>query len=705
MFDRNSADENVALVPERPANPQDIIRALEIVPNCHYFDPVPPLYDEYIKSTDVVPQNQRIQLSATASATISGSGSWSPWTICSPRTVHQIRSQPCDYGRLINRRKCYYGSSYPAYRPAVIIQYNVPYPPMPYIHPECHTEEYDQILTRHVDQMRRICCVRSDTKMREIVKKPTTTYVPTCRQVCKWPDEEIVTIKHGTSAGHSSVSDVVGVPKSEWEQWSEWSVCSATCDHGTEMRHRKCSADQCPGDSYQVRPCDSLLPCKTWADWSQWSECRDLDGLFNGMFFKHLAEQAKEFAHVTASWVKIVVLAAISRVQVEHCETHPCGGWGPWGDWSMCSATCGRAEKTRRRYCTGIAGCSGPDQETRDCELKPCSEWGQWQPWSSCSVSCGMGVKERRRMCIGGLDCEGPEIDEAKCDGPACPEWMPWSPWSPCSATCGYGYSTRKRDCMADSIGCEGESVEIQVCNVEECATWSPWQEWGYCVKSSREEIRRRVCMGPTTGGCGPEDSYDVRSCQVPTEDMWEAWGYWSVCPPCGYGTQRRTRKCLSSWCRGSSVEEQVCDIPPCSTWGDWSPWGVCSATCGNGKKVRTRNCINGYECVGDAEEYQHCTGSYPCAEWNSWEEWSSCDSKCGVGQRTRTRQCIGSGYPTDQCQGPSHETSECLDRPCCEWTRWAEWTGCDRACGGGKTTRLRQCQRPGDCKCFQYVF
>lgn len=38
--------------------------------------------------------------------------------------------------------------------------------------------------------------------------------MPTCRQVCKWPDEEIVTIKHGTSAGHSSVSDVVGVPKS-----------------------------------------------------------------------------------------------------------------------------------------------------------------------------------------------------------------------------------------------------------------------------------------------------------------------------------------------------------------------------------------------------------------------------------------------------------------------------------------------------------
>lgn len=690
-FDRNSVDENVALVPERPANPQDVIRALEIVPNCHLFDPVPPLRDEYVKSTDTLSQSKRVEtVSAMSSSTTSvvGSGAWSAWTTCTPRTPHQIRSQPCDYGRLINRRRCTFGSLYPAYRTAVVVHANIPYPPMPYIHPECHTEEYDRILTRHMDQMRQICCVRKEAETREIVQKPTTTVIPNCRQICIPEEKENIYISRGMTAGHGTVTDVGVMPKSEWGEWSIWSVCSATCDHGTEIRYRKCSGDRCLGESYQVKACDNLPPCKTWSEWTPWSECRATCGLGERTRSRY-CYLGKNRCHG-------------NDFEVEQCQhAQQCGTWGPWEDWTACTAPCGRSEKTRRRYCLGVGGCIGPDRESKDCELKPCAEWAPWQEWSYCSVSCGMGVQERRRICLG-VECEGPAVDEQKCDEQPCSEWMPWSQWSTCSASCGYGYISRTRMCVPPGR-CEGESVEIEVCHVMDCGMWSPWQEWGYCEPGLNEEYRRRVCMGPPDS-CGPEKTYEVRSCTVLPEDMWEEWSYWSVCPTCGFASQERTRKCMGPWCRGHFHDERLCDIQPCSTWGGWTTWGSCSATCGNGKRVRTRVCLNGFDCVGDSEEYQHCTGPYPCAEWQHWGEWTSCDSQCGLGKRTRMRQCVSSGYPVDQCFGPSVESTECIDRPCCEWSKWAEWTECDRACGGGKETRVRQCQRPGDafaaCEC-----
>lgn len=46
-------------MPEKPKNSKDVIRALEIVSNCHEFDPFPPLPDLFVVSSDTVGRDKR----------------------------------------------------------------------------------------------------------------------------------------------------------------------------------------------------------------------------------------------------------------------------------------------------------------------------------------------------------------------------------------------------------------------------------------------------------------------------------------------------------------------------------------------------------------------------------------------------------------------------------------------------------------------
>lgn len=687
-FDRNSADENVALIPEEPANENDEIRAFEITPYCYYFNPVPPLSLNYIDSTDHVSQTKRTSRS-WASNTVFSQGAWSKWTQCSPKNPQQIRLRKCEYGRLINRRPCIYGSMYPAFRASVIIHANIPYPPLPYMHPECYSEEYDAILTRHVDEMREICCIRNDgNKTREIVQRPDT-FVPNCRQICTQP---VYNMSLDTQINESEKTDTTinDVPEG-WGEWSPWSVCSATCDHGTEQRSRECKGGQCIGDSYQVRSCEELPPCKTWSEWTPYTDCPVTCGT---------GERTRSrFCYLGKN------RCSGNDFEVSSCNLQPCAEWGQWNEWTAC-APCGISEVSRIRTCFGVGSCLGPQIEHKHCILPACSEWSVWSEWSFCSASCGIGVKQRRRLCENGDKCEGVDVDEERCNIMSCAEWEPWSPWSSCSVSCGYGYELRNRACSGYADECEGESQEIQSCSMGDCpGFWSEWQEWSECSKELSEQTRRRVCLGPEMS-CEPGRAKDVRTCNPKLNNIWGEWSPWSECPPCLVASETtfRTRVCKTPWCVGFTREERVCEVPPCSTWGTWSEWSECTETCGNGKRYRSRLCLHGNECVGPSEETDQCENNPPCVGWEPWSEWSQCNSQCGVGQKTRERVCNNGGYIQESCTGPASHTVQCLDRPCCEWTNWDKWMPCDRSCGDGKQYRVRQCHRPGDittdCQC-----
>uniref|UniRef100_A0A0N5A8Y8 Apple domain-containing protein n=1 Tax=Syphacia muris TaxID=451379 RepID=A0A0N5A8Y8_9BILA len=142
LFDRNSVNENVALVPEKPKNANDVIRALEIVSNCHEFDPFPPLPDPFVVSSDTVGRDKRgTLLSIGYHKPIQATGPWSRWSPCN-HANSQIRSQTCDYGRKIEKRQCapkYPQQSSPIYAPAESAPPSTPYPPYGYNHPSAYS--------------------------------------------------------------------------------------------------------------------------------------------------------------------------------------------------------------------------------------------------------------------------------------------------------------------------------------------------------------------------------------------------------------------------------------------------------------------------------------------------------------------------------------------------------------------------------------
>jgi hypothetical protein len=46
----------------------------------------------------------------------------------------------------------------------------------------------------------------------------------------------------------------------EWSVWSDWSMCSRTCDRGTKYRQRRCQQPRhggatCRGDNKQIMDC------------------------------------------------------------------------------------------------------------------------------------------------------------------------------------------------------------------------------------------------------------------------------------------------------------------------------------------------------------------------------------------------------------------------------------------------------------------
>uniref|UniRef100_A0A672G8H9 Adhesion G protein-coupled receptor B1a n=1 Tax=Salarias fasciatus TaxID=181472 RepID=A0A672G8H9_SALFA len=220
------------------------------------------------------------------------------------------------------------------------------------------------------------------------------------------------------------------VDSASGEEWSAWSMCSATCGEGWQSRTRFCVSSsystQCSGPLREQRPCNN---------------------------------------------------SAI-------CPVH--GAWDEWSPWSLCSSTCGQGLRSRARTCTppqfGGKPCDGPDEQTKFCNIAVCpvdGVWNEWSSWSSCSSSCSNGTMQRTRECngpsYGGSECRGEWLETVDCFLGECPvdgKWQPWSLWTGCSKTCGGGSQHRNRICYGPFFGgepCPGEREEVRRCSEKRC--------------------------------------------------------------------------------------------------------------------------------------------------------------------------------------------------------------------------------------------
>ncbi|XP_069128273.1 SCO-spondin-like isoform X2 [Argopecten irradians] len=525
-----------------------------------------------------------------------------------------------------------------------------------------------------------------------------------------------------------------------WLTWSDWSICSVTCENGTQFRTRVCNeplynGKPCEGPKQENRDC---YPRECPVDgqyepWNEWSACSFTCGY--GMRFRN--RTCNEPLHGGAGCPGV-------PSETEVCNAFSCpvdGSWKQWSMWSDCSLTCGNGTSNRSRECDdplhGGADCPGPANQTRVCNDFPCPIDGifnTWADWSECSVTCANGTRDRHRTCFGpfhdGANCTGDYYEQEICVTLSCPVdgvWEEWSDWDTCNVTCGGGGQRRYRDCEGpffNGAECEGPPMEQRDCNMHNCpidGVRTVWSNWTTCSVSCGGGLqdRKRTCEGPYYGGanCTGEETQE-RDCNThncPVDGEWDLWSNWTSCNvSCGGGMTWRTRDCVEPLyggapCNGTNMETDDCNIHECpidGIWEMWTNWTICSLTCNNGTQTRNRTCNGpfhgGADCEGAEDEMRLCN-SFHCpvdGVWDTWSAWTDCSHSCGRGSKYRERDCIGPFHNGSECEGATDETMFCNPSNCPAdgvWLPWATWSACDVTCGYGTKYRDRECDGPQD--------
>jgi len=177
------------------------------------------------------------------------------------------------------------------------------------------------------------------------------------------------------------------------------------------------------------------------------------------------------------------------------------GGFSPWGGYSACSAVCGGGFMTRRRYCNnpipqnGGMPCMGVRVQTVRCNTHQCpvrGNWGPWSEYSQCSAaSCGMqGFQRRTRNCnnppamFGGLTCRGPAFQDRVC--------------SFCPAS-NIGNSGMGGQCLDSNIRACKEWAKQGYCSSNLYYSYMSSR----CCASCREKLAKTGATGGATGATG----------------------------------------------------------------------------------------------------------------------------------------------------------------------------------------------------------
>jgi len=219
-----------------------------------------------------------------------------------------------------------------------------------------------------------------------------------------------------------------------------------------------------------------------------------------------------------------------------------------------------------------------------------------------------------------------------KCQQRECPAWASWGAWSGCDKSCGNGKQIRSRKCNGSRIGSRAcparDAQETQPCGGFPCARWAKWNSWSPCADTcgDSQQVRVRTCIFGQIGdpGCDVNDAKQLQKCKLAecAQQLWGSWAEWTRCTAsCGGGRQMRQRPCLDvANCKTSDgIEQRFCNTDNCKLsisipeWADWANWSPCSKSCGSGTRSRSRSCKNGYigsgNCVtGGNQEQEPCS-------------------------------------------------------------------------------------------------
>uniref|UniRef100_A0A3Q3GZI4 Adhesion G protein-coupled receptor B1b n=1 Tax=Labrus bergylta TaxID=56723 RepID=A0A3Q3GZI4_9LABR len=162
-----------------------------------------------------------------------------------------------------------------------------------------------------------------------------------------------------------------------WDEWTPWSLCSSTCGRGYRDRTRTCKLPQnggepCRGPTRQTKFCNiAVCPVDgSWNEWSAWSVCSA--SCSNGTMQRTRECNGPSYggSECHGSWK-----------ETNNCFLQECpvdGRWHAWTSWGSCSKTCGGGIQQRQRVCEGPffggEACPGEKGEQKRCNEKRCPE-------------------------------------------------------------------------------------------------------------------------------------------------------------------------------------------------------------------------------------------------------------------------------------------------------------------------------------------
>jgi len=196
-----------------------------------------------------------------------------------------------------------------------------------------------------------------------------------------------------------------------FSDWSAWSLCPGECD-GVKRRERNItqvgSPDQaCDGALVETTNCPRCLAPKAvdcrFSDWFD-GECTVSCGGGRYVRTRTIEEEAKNGGAPCDGHLKVV-----KRCSEQVCENFApvdCQ-WGAWGDWSACTQCGSKGVRTKKRDIAQLPLNAGKPCTAGDAEKQaPCPDacpktyctWGDWQAFGACTATCGNATKTRRRF-------------------------------------------------------------------------------------------------------------------------------------------------------------------------------------------------------------------------------------------------------------------------------------------------------------------
>ncbi|XP_048654885.1 papilin isoform X6 [Marmota marmota marmota] len=362
--------------------------------------------------------------------------------------------------------------------------------------------------------------------------------------------------------------------------------------------------------------------------------------------------------------------------------------WGPWGQWSPCSRTCGGGISFRERLCysqrrDGGSSCVGPARSHRICSTESCPD----------------GARDfRAQQCA--------QFDGAEFQGQRY-RWLPYygAP-NKCELNCipkGENFYYKHKDTVVDGTPCEPGKRDVCVdgsCRVVGC---------DHKLDSSKKEDKCLQCGGDGTSCYPVTGTFDAN-------DLSRGYNQIFIVPM--GATSIRIEEAAASrnflavknvrgeyYLNGHWTIEAAQALPVASTIlqyergaeGDLAPERLQAR--GPTSEPLVIELLSQEPNPGVHYEYHLPLGS-PQPGVFSWSHgsWSDCSAQCGGGHQSRLVFCTidHEAYPDHLCQRQPRPADRrpCNPQPCPQTKRWkaGPWAPCSASCGGGSQSRSVYC-------------